>query len=108
MSNVLLFFPGSFVPHLNKDVRQVILSTDIGDVDYVEVQPEDFEYLTNYHGVRGVPSLILLDKYGEELKRHTGLLSSVGLQNFVGYDPDALDDQEEEPISLKEPWKETW
>ena len=87
MSNVLLFFPGSFVPHLNKDVRQVILSTDIGDVDYVEVQSEDFEYLTKYHGVRGAPSLILLDQYGEELNRHTGKITSIALQNLVGYNP---------------------
>ena len=90
-------------------VLQLTLSTDLGQVEFREVCNEDGDgWLWKKYGVYGAPTLLLLDENEEELKRHTGLLSPVGLQNFVGYDPDALDDQEEESISLKEPWKETW
>lgn len=91
-----------------KELDKVILATDLGDIDYQGVDVTDDLNLAKHWNIRGVPTLLLLDENEEELKRHTGLLSSAGLQNFVGYDPDALDDQEEEPISLKEPWKETW
>ena len=104
----LLKFSASIWCKPCKELDKIILATDLGDIDYNEVNVDEDPSLVKYWNVRGVPTLLLLDENKEELKRHTGLLSPVGLQNFVGYDPDALDDQEEEPLALKEPWKETW
>lgn len=104
----LLKFSASIWCKPCKELDKIILATDLGDIDYNEVDVDEDPSLVKYWNVRGVPTLLLLDENKEELKRHTGLLSPVGLQNFVGYDPDALDDQEEDPLDLKEPWKETW
>ena len=104
----LLKFSASIWCNPCKELDKIILATDLGDIDYNEVNVDEDPSLVKYWNVRGVPTLLLLDENEEELKRHTGLLSPVGLQNFVGYDPDALDDQEEEHLDLKEPWKETW
>lgn len=104
----LLKFSASIWCKPCKELDKIILATDLGDVDYHEVDVDEDPSLVKYWNVRGVPTLLLLDENKEELKRHTGLLSSIALQNFVGYDPDALEDQEDEPLVLKEPWKETW
>ena len=107
-TKTLLKFSASIYCKPCKELDKVILATDLGDIDYQEVDVTDDLNLAKHWNIRGVPTLLLLDENEEELNRHTGLLSSVGLQNFVGYDPDALDDQEEEHLDLKEPWKETW
>ena len=104
----LLKFSASIYCKPCKELDKVILATDLGDIDYQEVDVTDDLNLAKHWNIRGVPTLLLLDENEEELNRHTGLLSPVGLQNFGGYDPDALDDQEDEPLDLKEPWKETW
>ena len=107
-TKTLLKFSASIYCKPCKELDKVILATDLGDIDYQEVDVTDDLNLAKHWNIRGVPTLLLLDENEEELKRHTGLLSSVALQNFVGYDPDALDDQEEDHLDLKEPWKETW
>ena len=104
----LLKFSASIWCKPCKELDKIILATDLGDIDYQEVDVDEDPSLVKYWNVRGVPTLLLLDENKEELKRHTGLLSSIALQNFVGYDPDALEDQEDEPLVLTEPWKETW
>lgn len=104
----LLKFSASIYCKPCKELDKVILATDLGDIDYQEVDVTDDLNLAKHWNIRGVPTLLLLDENEEELKRHTGLLSPIALQNFVGYDPDALDDQEEDPLVVKEPWKETW
>ena len=104
----LLKFSASIWCKPCKELDKIILATDLGDIDYHEVDVDEDPSLVKYWNVRGVPTLLLLDENKEELKRHTGLLSSIALQNFVGYDPDALEDQEDEPLVLTEPWKETW
>ena len=91
-----------------QELHKIILATDLGDIDYNEVDITDDMNLAKHWGIRGVPTLLLLDENKDELRRYTGLLSPIALQNFVGYNPEALEDQEEEPIALKEPWKETW
>ena len=104
----LLKFSASIYCKPCKELDKIILATDLGDIDYNEVNVDEDPSLVKYWNIRGVPTLLLLDENKEELKRHTGLLSPIGLQNFVGYDPDALEDQEDEELELKEPWKETW
>ena len=104
----LLKFSASIYCKPCKELDKVILSTDLGDIDYQEVDVTDDLNLAKHWNIRGVPTLLLLDENEEELNRHTGLLSSVGLQNFVGYDPEPLEDQEGGELELKEPWKETW
>lgn len=104
----LLKFSASIWCKPCKELDKIILATDLGDIDYHEVDVDEDPSLVKYWNVRGVPTLLLLDENKEELKRHTGLLSSIALQNFVGYDPDALEDEEDEPLVLTEPWKETW
>lgn len=104
----LLKFSASIWCKPCKELDKIILATDLGDIDYQEVDVDEDPSLVKYWNVRGVPTLLLLDENKEELKRHTGLLSSISLQNFVGYDPDALEDEEDEPLVLTEPWKETW
>lgn len=104
----LLKFSASTYCKPCKELDKIILATDLGDIDYHEVDVDEDPSLVKYWNVRGVPTLLLLDENKDELKRHTGLLSSIALQNFVGYEPDALEDQEDEPLVLTEPWKETW
>lgn len=96
--NILFKFSAGYCQPC-KELQKVILATDIGDVDFREIDVGEEQWLTKFHGVRGIPTLILLDKEGNELKRHTGTMTSAALQNFVGYSV-------EEP--LEEPWKATW
>ena len=84
-------------------MHPIILSTDLGDVEYRQVDVGEDAKLAQYWGIRGVPTMLVLDENGEELRRHTGMLTPVGLQSLVGYSP-----EDTEVIELKEPWKETW
>lgn len=103
LTKTVLLFSNPWSNHC-KELHKVILATDLGDIDYHEVNVlED----SDHWGILGVPTLILLDENKDELRRHTGLLSPIALQNFVGYDPEPLEDQEDEELELKEPWKET-
>ena len=108
MTKTLLKFSASTYCKPCKELDKVVLATDLGDIDYHEVDVIDDLNLAKHWGIRGVPTLLLLDENKEELKRHTGLLSAIALQNFVGYDPEPLEEQEEEHLVLKEPWEETW
>jgi len=42
---------------------------------------EDFEISTRFN-IRGVPTIILVDEYGEEIARKTGLMSKEEFLNF--------------------------
>ena len=106
LSKTVLMFSNDWSNHC-KELHKVILCTDLGDIDYHEVNVLEASDLAKHWGVRGVPTLLLLDENKDELRRHTGLLSPIALQNFVGYDPEPLEDQEDEELELKEPWKET-
>ena len=96
MTKTLLKFSASIYCKPCKELDKVILATDLGDIDYQEVDVTDDLNLAKHWNIRGVPTLLLLDENEEELKRHTGSLSAVALMQFLGEPP------------MTEPWKETW
>lgn len=95
LSKTVLMFSNDWSNHC-KELHKVTLCTDLGDIDYHEVNVLKDSDLTKQWGIRSVPTLILLDEDAKELKRHTGSLSTVALMQFLG----------EHPVT--EPWKETW
>ena len=61
-----------------------------------EIDVEGNLDLVKQWSIRSVPTLILIDEDGKEIKRHTGSMSNTALKDFLESD------------ALKEPWKETW
>lgn len=77
---------------LTKTFGEIILE----GITLEEIDIEGNLDLVKQWSIRSVPTLILLDEDGKEIKRHTGSLSATALMEFL----------EQEPS--KEPWKETW
>lgn len=78
--------------HLSKTLAEVNLQ----GISYQEINIEGNLDLVKQWSIRSIPTLILLDEKGKEIKRHTGSLSATDLMEFL------------EQESCKEPWKETW
>lgn len=80
-----------------KQLSKVIKDTYIPpEIEIQEVWVDEEPALAKKHLVRAVPTLILLDEEGKEIKRHTGSLSATALMEFL------------EQVPCKEPWKEPW
>ena len=79
-----------------KQLSKTLAEVNLQDVSYQEITVEGNLHLVKQWSIRSIPTLILLDEEGKEIKRHTGSLSAPALMEFL----------EQEP--LKEPWKETW
>ena len=79
-----------------KQLSKTLAEVNLQDVSYQEITVEGNLHLVKQWSIRSVPTLILLDEEGKEIKRHTGSLSAPALMEFL----------EQEPY--KEPWKETW
>ena len=79
-----------------KQLSKTLAEVNLQDVSYQEITVEGNLHLVKQWSIRSIPTLILLDEEGKEIKRHTGSLSAPALMEFL----------EQEPS--KEPWKETW
>jgi thioredoxin 1 len=55
---------------------------DMKDVELKEADIEENSELANKYGIRGVPTMVLLED-GVEIKRHTGVLMADGIENFI-------------------------
>jgi thioredoxin 1 len=55
---------------------------DMKDVKLKEIDIEENSELANEYGVRGVPTMVLVEN-GKELKRHTGVLMADGIEKFI-------------------------
>lgn len=77
---------------LTKTFGEIILE----GITLEEIDIEGNLDLVKQWSIRSVPTLILLDEDGKEVKRHTGSLSATALMEFL------------EQVPCKEPWKETW
>jgi thioredoxin 1 len=55
---------------------------DLKDVELKNVDIEEESDLANEYGIRGVPTMVLLED-GKEVKRHTGVLMADGIEAFV-------------------------
>lgn len=65
-----------------KQLTKTIESADL----YIPLQSVDIDEdvgLTKQYGVRGVPTLVVLDDAGNELARKTGAMSKEALRDFV-------------------------
>ena len=49
-----------------------------------EVDIDDQMELAQQYGIRSVPTLVIVDDAGAEVKRHTGFLNESALMNFLG------------------------
>ena len=79
-----------------KQLSKTLAEVNLQDVSYQEISIEGNLHLVKQWSIRSIPTLILLDEGGKEIKRHTGSLSAPALMEFLEQGP------------LKEPWKETW
>ena len=79
-----------------KQLSKTLAEVDLQGISYQDISIEGNLHLVKQWSIRSIPTLILLDEEGKEIKRHTGSLSAPALMDFL----------EQEP--LKEPWKETW
>jgi thioredoxin 1 len=55
---------------------------DLKDVELKNVDIEEESDLANEYGIRGVPTMVLLED-GKEVKRHTGVLMADGIEDFI-------------------------
>lgn len=79
-----------------KQLTKTFSEITLEGITLEEIDIEGNLDLVKQWSIRSVPTLILLDEGGKEIKRHTGSLSATALMEFL----------EQEPS--KEPWKETW
>ena len=79
-----------------KQLSKTLAEVDLQGISYQDISIEGNLHLVKQWSIRSIPTLILLDEEGKEIKRHTGSLSATALMEFL----------EQEPS--KEPWKETW
>jgi thioredoxin 1 len=55
---------------------------DLGDVDLVSIDIEEQSEKATQYGIRGVPTLVLLED-GVEVKRKTGVLMADQIEEFI-------------------------
>ena len=79
-----------------KQLSKTLAEVDLQGISYQEITVEGNLHLVKQWSIRSIPTLILLDEEGKEIKRHTGSLSATDLTKFL------------EQVPYKEPWKETW
>lgn len=64
-------------------LKKIIEETDLGEVEFQDINVDyDFDSVAKY-AVRGFPTLIMVDDKGNELKRHIGLISASDLKEWV-------------------------
>lgn len=64
-------------------LKQIIEETDLGDVEFQDINVDyDFDVVSKY-AVRGFPTLVMVDEDGTEIKRHIGLISASDLKEWV-------------------------
>ena len=79
-----------------KQLSKTLAEVNLQGISYQEINIEGNLDLVKQWSIRSIPTLILLDEVGKEIKRHTGSLSATASTEFL------------EQESCKEPWKETW
>lgn len=53
-------------------------------IENVNIDSEDNISLCKSYGIRGVPTMILLDDEGKEVRRHVGMATDKQLKTFFG------------------------
>ena len=68
-----------------KTQTQLLNSLDLSDyiVEYIDIDNLDMQHLSKMK-VSGIPTLIVQDDQGNEIKRKSGALSKKQLQEFLG------------------------
>lgn len=81
--NTLLKFSASWCsscPVLSKTLKTI----DLGSINLVEVDIDKEPATVNAYNIRALPTLVLLDETGEEVKRCTGSKPRDYLVEFLG------------------------
>ena len=65
-----------------KQLSGVFKHVDLKEVELKEIDIEEDSELATQYGIRGVPTMVLLED-GVELKRHTGVLMADGVEKFI-------------------------
>ena len=70
-----------------KTQTSLLNTIDLGDItlEQIDIDNLDMQQLSKVK-VHGIPTLILYDNQGKEIKRKTGALTKKQLQDFLGLD----------------------
>ena len=70
-----------------QSVKQTLnsISTDNLEIEVIDVDALGMQELSKV-GIKGIPSLILYDNQGNEVKRKSGALTKKQLEDFLGLD----------------------
>ena len=62
----------------------VMKNIDLSGFEYEDIDIAAAPDVTVHYRVRAVPTMILLDEDGNEVKRHSGTMSAEALTNWLG------------------------
>lgn len=65
-----------------KSLSNNLKNVDLGDVKLVEIDIEEEEAIAIRYGIRGVPTLVLIDG-DNEVKRKTGVMMADQIKEFI-------------------------
>lgn len=70
-----------------QSVKQALntLPTDALEIEVIDIDTLGMQELSKV-GIKGIPSIILYDNQGNEIKRKSGALTKEQLQDFLGLD----------------------